>query len=273
MTRPTTRNWSMELRGIACAAVAGGAIFALAAPAAADPISPAPDPATPGGAAPIIVVATPGNQGGQPTLVISPPTDTQPQGPSRVNPIGGARISSSTPVEMGPGNGKPLLESQPRTQATVPVWARNGIFVRTSRPGKDVTVHLPDEMLLTAADWGPNGIGTYNSNDASYTVVPLPDGGADFYIHRKNPFAPTNYEFFLKLPAGTHWQADGSSTLIKSNEEGAPTIGTFSAPTAKNDNGAPVPVTVAVSPLAELNIDADAAEHPVDISFNYHPAP
>lgn len=272
MTRPPTRNWSTNLRAITCAAVAGGAVIAFATPALADPIAPAPGPAAPG-TAPIIVVATPGSEGSQPTLVISPPTDTQPQGPARVNPIGGARISSSTPVEMGPGNGKPLLESKPRTQATVPVWARNGIFLRTSQPGKDLTVHLPDEMLLNAADWGPNGIGTYRSNDADYTVVPLPDGGADFYIHRKNVFSPASYEFFLKLPGGTHWQADGPSTVIKSNDEGAPTIGTFSAPTAKNGNGAPVPATVVVSPLAELTIDADPSTNPVDISFNYHPAP
>lgn len=270
MIRPTIRSWSTELRAITCAAVAGGAIFALAAPAAADPISPTPGPAAPG-AAPIIVVATPGTQAGQPTLVISPPTDTQPQGPGRVNPIGGARISSSTPIEMGPGNGTPLLESQPRTQATVPVWARNGIFVRTSRPGKDVTVHLPDEMLLTAADWGPNGIGTYGSNDADYTVVPLPDGGADFIIRKKNPFSPANYEFFLKLPAGTHSQAEGSTTVIKSNEEGAPTIGTFSAPSAKNANGGPIPATAVISPLSELTIDTD--QNAQEITLSYHPAP
>lgn len=270
MTHPTKRTWSTELRALSCAAVTSGAIIALAAPALADPIAPAPSPAQPG-TAPIIVVATPGSQGSQPTLVISPPTDAQPDGPARVNPIGGARISSSVPVEMGPGNGKPLLEAQPRTQATVPVWARNGIFVRTSKPGKDVTVHLPDEMLLTAADWGPNGIGTYGSNDADYSVVPLPDGGADFTIRKKNPFSPANYQFFLKLPAGTHWVAEGATTVIKSNEEGAPTIGTFSAPTAKNANGGTIPATAVVSPLAELTIDSDTNAQ--EITFSYHPAP
>ncbi|VEG19772.1 Uncharacterised protein [Mycolicibacterium phlei] len=264
------RSCSNQWMRIACTVAVSGAIIARTATASADPIAPAPNPSV-AGSAPIVVVATPGSQGGQPTLVVSPPTDAQPDGPARVNPIGGARIASSVPVEMGPGNGKPLLDSQPRTQATFPVWARNGIFVRTNQPGKDVVVHLPDEMLLTAAEWGPNGVGTYRSNDTDYTVSPLPDGGADFYIHRKNLNAPSNYDFFLKLPAGTHGQAEGQTTTIKSNDQGSGTIGSLSAPTAKNGNGGTLPVDVSLSPLNELTIDADAQS--TEISFSYHPAP
>ncbi|SKW38134.1 Uncharacterised protein [Mycobacteroides abscessus subsp. abscessus] len=65
--------------------------------------------------------------------------------------------------------------------------------------------------------------------------------------------------------------AEGATTVIKSNEEGAPTIGTFSAPTAKNANGGTIPATAVVSPLAELTIDSDTNAQ--EITFSYHPAP
>ncbi|MUM24012.1 hypothetical protein FZI91_20210 [Mycobacterium sp. CBMA271] len=269
------KNSSRLVARTAFVAAVGVGIGGLMVPASADPIGPSPTPGD--NTAPIVVVATPGTAG-QPTLVISPPTDAQPTDPARVNPIGGARIASSVPVGLGPGNGKPLLESQPRLQATVPPFARNGIFVKTGVPGKDLTVHLPDEMLLSPAEWGPNGVATYSTSNDEYSVVPLPDGGVDFSIRKKTSYSPNAYQFFLKLPAGTHWEQQGSTTVIKSNDEGpqkpSVPIGTFSAPAAKNKNGTPLAVTTSVSPLSELILDIDAqqTDNPIEVNFSYHPS-
>lgn len=260
--------------------VAASLLVALVTPAFAhaDPISPAPAPGGAGGVPPVVVVAaTPGGNA-QPTLVISPPTDAQPGGPARVNPIGGARIGSSVPVEMGPGNGKPLTGAVPRTTATLPVFARNGIFVKTGLAGRDLTIHLPDEMLLAPAVWGPNGVATYSSDNSDFVVTPLGDGGADLTIRKKNGLAAANYEYFLKLPRGMYGIMEGDRVVIKSNDAGAGapavTVGTFSVPTAKTAGGAAIPVSASLSPMGELTVDAGSPgvfDHPIEISISYHP--
>lgn len=260
--------------------VAAGLAAALAAPALAhaEPINPTPAPGGAGGAPPIVVVAATPGGAGQPTLVISPPTDAQPTGPARVNPIGGARIGSSVPVDMGPGNGKPLTGAVPRTTATVPVFARNGIFVKTGLAGQDLAIHLPDEMLLAPAAWGPNGMATYSSDNNDFVITPLGDGGADFTIRKKSGLSPASYEYFLKLPRGMYGTMEGDRVVIKSNDAGsgvpAATVGTFSAPTAKTAGGTAIPVSSSLSPLGELTIDAGSPgvfDHPIEISISYHP--
>lgn len=251
--------------------------LASAGIAAADPITPIqPSPngsSATAGQPPVVVVAVaPGGGAGQPTLVVSPPTDAQPADPSRVSPIGGAKISSSVPNGMGPGNGKALQDAVPRTGATLPVWARNGIFVKTAVPGKDVTVHLPDEMLLEPADWGPNGIATYAGKDGYHTVVPLPDGGIDVTTYRTNPYGSTTSEYFLKIPKGAYSVKDGNNVLIK---EGDKILGVFLAPGAKNSRGTDIPVAVDITPLNELRFDTDQGsrdDYPVEVRFAFHPA-
>ncbi|MGL5441669.1 MAG: hypothetical protein ACRDDJ_04295 [[Mycobacterium] stephanolepidis] len=280
MMHGTNSPGSDKRGGIKRAVVGTSIAVMLAAPALAhaDPISPAPSPGGAGQLPPVVVVAATPGGAGQPTLVISPPTDAQPGGPARINPIGGARIGSSAPVEMGPGNGKPLTGAVPRTAATLPVFARNGIFVKTGLAGQDLTVHLPDEMLLAPAAWGPNGMATYSNDNNDFVVTPLPDGGADFVVRKKNGLAPASYEYFLKLPRGMYGTMEGDRLVIKSSEAGAgapaATVGTFSPPTAKNAGGAAIPVSSSLSPLGELTVDAGSPgvfDHPIEISISYHP--
>ncbi|MBB4855552.1 hypothetical protein HNP40_002954 [Mycobacteroides chelonae] len=181
---------------------------------------------------------------------------------------------------MGPGTGAPLLEGRPRTQTTVPVWARNGIFARTAVAGKDVIIHLPDEMRLNPASWGPNGMATYSSNDADYVVTPVGNGGVDVTVRNRNPFSDKESEFFIKLPTGTHLLADGNTTLVKSNDEGPQNpsrpIGAFSAPVARTSSGAPVDVAVGLTPLGEIILTPQAAslgagDYPLETTFSYRP--
>lgn len=70
---------------------------------------------------------------------------------------------------------------QTRT-AILPVFAQEGIRVRTGKPGELLTIHLPEDVPLAPAQWGPDGDATYRAADTEYTVTPLIDGGEYFTI-------------------------------------------------------------------------------------------
>lgn len=155
--------------------------------------------------------------------------------------------------------------------------ARNGIFLPTAIAGKDLVVHLPNEMQLTPANWGPNGVATYSTNDADYVVTPS-QSGVDITIRNKSPFSGKDSEFYIKPPEGTHLNPDANATLLKSNDDGpenpSRNIGVFSAPLAHTSSSTPVDVTVSLSPLGELTLTPQTAQlgatdYPVETTFSY----
>ena len=102
-----------------------------------------------------------------------------PADPGRVNPIGGARISSTIPQGETAGLEPPLAAQAERGEATVPMWAKDGIFAPTAHPNRQISIHLPGEVTLGPAAWLPGGGGVYGSPDVDYTVVPYTGGGVD----------------------------------------------------------------------------------------------
>ncbi|CPW37252.1 Hypothetical protein ERS075591_00716 [Mycobacteroides abscessus] len=79
-------------------------------------------------------------------------------------------------AEPEPPTPTPASETNSRT-AILPVFAQEGIRVRTGKPGELLTIHLPDDVPLAPAQWGPDGDATYRAADTEYTVTPLIDGG------------------------------------------------------------------------------------------------
>lgn len=92
-------------------------------------------------------------------------------------------------AEPEPPTPTPASETNSRT-AILPVFAQEGIRVRTGKPGELLTIHLPDDVPLAPAQWGPDGDATYRAADTEYTVTPLIDGGEYFTIVKRTPASP-----------------------------------------------------------------------------------
>ncbi|WP_051634839.1 MULTISPECIES: hypothetical protein [unclassified Mycobacterium] len=229
----------------------------IAGTASADPVPPAPNPPVP------VPVARP-----------------MPEDPSRVNPIGGARVSSTTPQGETAGMERPLAAQVERGAVTVPMWAKDGIFAPTAHPNRQIAIHLPGEVTLGPAAWTPDGGAIYGSNDVDYQVIPFAGGGTDITITRKSVFSGSTYPIGIKLPAATHLRQGVNTVLVETDAApGSPAkvIGTFSIPTAFDANHGALTVTPTLGPgfppgQSNLTIDLGPANifaFPVTITVSY----
>jgi hypothetical protein len=203
-----------------------------------------------------------------------------PEDPARINPIGGARISSSTPQGETAGMERPLAAQAERGAVTVPMWAKDGIFAPTAHPNRQIAIHLPGELSLGPAAWTPDGGAVYGSNDADYQVIPFAGGGADMVITRKTVFSGSTYPIGIKLPVATHLRQGTNAVLVETDPapgDPARVIGTFSIPTATDANQALLSVTPTLGPgfppgQSNLTIDlgpANVFAFPVTITLSY----
>lgn len=203
-----------------------------------------------------------------------------PADPGRVNPIGGARISSTIPQGETAGLEPPLAAQAERGEATAPMWAKDGIFAPTAHPNRQISIHLPGEVTLGPAAWLPGGGGVYGSPDVDYTVVPYAGGGVDITVTRKTVFSASTIPFGIKLPAATHLRQGPNVVLVETDAvPGSPSrvIGTFSIPTAADAHQAPLSVTPTLGPgfppgQSNLTIDLGPANifaFPVTIALSY----
>lgn len=235
----------------------GGGVVNGAGIAGADPAAPAPPPALP------VPVPRP-----------------MPEDPARVNPIGGARVSSTTPQGETAGMERPLAAQGERGAVTVPMWAKDGIFVPTAHPNRQIAIHLPGELGLGPAAWTGDGGAIYGSNDVDYQVIPFAGGGVDITITRKTVFSGSTYPVGVKLPAATHLR-QGVNTVLVETDAGpgnpARVIGTFSIPSAFDANHTALSVTPTLGPgfppgQSNLTIDLGPANifaFPVTIALSY----
>ncbi|BBX85424.1 hypothetical protein MAUB_32970 [Mycolicibacterium aubagnense] len=225
--------------------------------AAADPAAPAPTPPIP------VPVPRP-----------------MPADPGRVNPIGGARVSSTTPQGETAGMERPLAAQGERSAVTVPMWAKDGIFVPTAHPNRQLAIHLPGELGLGPAAWTADGGAIYGSNDVDYQVIPFAGGGTDITITRKTVFSGSTYPIGVKLPGATHLRQGINTVLVETDAapgNPARVIGTFSIPTAFDANHAELSVTPTLGPgfppgQSNLTIDlgpANVFAFPVTIALSY----
>ncbi|BAX98044.1 hypothetical protein MSTE_02735 [Mycobacteroides stephanolepidis] len=183
-------------------------------------------------------------------------------------------IAAADPDTPAPA---PNSEATTRT-AILPVFAQEGIKVRTGKPGELLTIHLPDGAPLLPAEWGPDGEATYRSADTDFTVTPLVDGGEYFTIVKKNPSDSFDYNLHLALPAGTHWVRHDTTLLIESDAAGADQppllVGMFASPAVTSSKGTTIPLTVTIDPDGQVLLSGRSAEltnTPVEIGFSYHP--
>lgn len=236
------------------AAISAGVLSGLGAVAAAEPAVPPPVP--------------------------MPIPRPMPADPPRVNPIGGERISSTTPQGETAGLEPPLAAQVERGEATVPMWAKDGIFVPTAHPNRQLRIHLPGEVTLAPAAWMPDGGAVYGSADVDYAVKRLTGGGVDLAITRKTVFSASTIPFGIKLPGGTHLRQGDNVVLVETDaapEQPASVIGTFSVPAARDANQAPLAVTPRLGAgfppeQSNLTIDlgpADIFAFPVTITLAY----
>ncbi|MGJ6127034.1 hypothetical protein QN239_31075 [Mycolicibacterium sp. Y3] len=214
-----------------------------------------------------------------PTPAPLPAPRPMPADPGRTNPIGGARISSTTPQGETAGMEQPLAAARELSTFTVPMWAKDGIFFPTAWASRRVALHLPGELTLQPAAWSGDGGATYASDDVDYQVIPFAGGGGDIVIHRKTIFSPSDLQIGVKLPDGTHLRHGTNVTLVETDPHpGAPAtvIGTVSIPVARDRNGAIVNVSPGIGPgfpnqsnvLITLG-PADIFAFPVDITVAY----
>lgn len=182
-------------------------------------------------------------------------------------------IAAADPDTPAPA---PNSEAAIRT-AILPVFAQEGIKVRTGKPGELLTIHLPDSTPLMPAEWGPDGEATYRSADTDFTVTPLVDGGEYFTIVKKNPSDSFDYNLHLALPAGTHWVRHDTTLLIESDagpDQPPLLVGMFASPAVTNSKGTAIPLTVTIDPDGQSVLSARSSEltnTPVEIGFSYHP--
>ncbi|MGJ6127103.1 hypothetical protein QN239_31445 [Mycolicibacterium sp. Y3] len=202
-----------------------------------------------------------------------------PADPSRVNPIGGARISSTTPQGETAGLEQPLAAVAERSNPTVPMWAKDGIFLPTAHPNRQLVVHLPGELGLGPAAWTGDGGAVYGSNDVDYQVIPFSGGGMDIKITRKSIFSGSSYPIGVKLPVATHLRQGVNVVLVETDPapgDPAHVIGTFSIAVARDARNTPIAVTPGIGAgfpnqsaltieLGEANIFA----FPVTITMSY----
>lgn len=250
------------------ATVAAAAVLTLGAPLLGDSDGRIPGPIVVAAAEPV------------PPPVPMPIPRPMPADPPRVNPIGGARISSTTPQGETAGLEPPLAAQVERGEATVPMWAKDGIFVPTAHPNRQLRIHLPDELTLAPAAWTPDGGGVYGSPDVDYAVKRLTGGGVDVTITRKTVFSASTIPFGIKLPAGTHLRQGDNVVLVETDAtpgQPATVIGTFSIPAAHDTHQAPLTVTPTLGPgfppgQSNLTIDLGPANifaFPVTLTLAY----
>ncbi len=214
-----------------------------------------------------------------PAPVPLPAPRPMPADPSRVNPIGGAHISSTTPQGETAGMEQHLAAQAERGAVTVPMWAKDGIFAPTAHPNRQISIHLPGETTLGPAAWTGNGGGIYGSPDVDYAVVPFAGGGVDFAITRKSIFSGSSYPIGVRLPAATHLRQGANVVLVETDAApGNPprVIGTFSIPVARDAHDAPITVTPGIGAgfPAQTNLyielgEANALAFPVTITVSY----
>jgi hypothetical protein len=203
-----------------------------------------------------------------------------PADPGRVNPIGGARISSTTPQGETAGQEPPLAAQAERGEATVPMWAKDGIFAPTAHPNRQIAIHLPGEVTLGPAAWQTGGGAIYGSPDVDYTAAPYAGGGVDITVTRKSVFSSSTIPFGVKLPAATHLRQGANVVLVETDPvpgNPARVIGTFSVPIASDANHTALTVTPTLGPgfppgQSNLTIDlgpADIFAFPVTIALSY----
>lgn len=192
--------------------------------------------------------------------------------------MGGIAVSPTTafadPDAPAPTPGS---ENASRT-AILPIFAHEGIRVRTGKPGELLTIRLPDDTPLAPAQWGPDGEATYRSADTDYTVTPLVDGGEYFTIVKNDPSDSFDYNLYLGLPTGTHWVRHDTTLLIESDNGGADQpsslVGMFASPKATDAKGATIPLAVKIDPDGKVALSArnpELVNTPVEIGFSYHP--
>lgn len=203
-----------------------------------------------------------------------------PADPGRVNPIGGARISSTIPQGETAGLEPPLAAQAERGEATVPMWAKDGIFAPTAHPNRQIAIHLPGELSLGPATWTGDGGAIYSSPDVDYQITPYSGGGADIVITRKTLFSGSSYPIGIKLPAATHLRQGVNVVLVETDPtpgNPARVIGTLSIPTATDINDTPLTVTPTLGPgfppgQSNLTLDLGPASvfaFPVTITVAY----
>lgn len=202
-----------------------------------------------------------------------------PADPARVNPIGGARVSSTTPQGETAGLEPPLAAIVERTNPTVPMWAKDGIFAPTAHPNRQISIHLPGELTLHPAAWTPDGGAVYGSGDVDYAIRPLA-GGLDLVISRKTIFSASTIDFGVKLPPKTHLRQGTNVVLVETDavlDSPARVIGTFSIPVARDRDGTAVTITPALGPgfppgQSNLTVElgnANVFAFPVTITLAY----
>ncbi|WP_234814452.1 hypothetical protein [Mycolicibacterium conceptionense] len=215
-----------------------------------------------------------------PPPVPAPMPRPMPADPARVNPIGGARISSTTPQGETAGLEAPLAAQTERGEATVPMWAKDGIFAPTAHPNRQIRLHLPGELGLAPAAWTPEGGAIYASGDVDYTVSPITGGGVDLVITRKTLLSSSTIPFGVKLPAATHLRQVANAVVVETDAvpgRPAAVIGTFSIPAAHDRDGAPITVSPTLGPgfppgQSNLTIElgqANVFAFPVTITLAY----
>ncbi|MDR3663145.1 MAG: hypothetical protein P4L86_22645, partial [Mycobacterium sp.] len=215
-----------------------------------------------------------------PPTVPVPEPRPMPADPARVNPIGGARVSSTTPQGETAGMERPLAAQAERGAVTVPMWAKDGIFAPTAHPNRQIAIHLPGELGLERAAWTGDGGAIYASNDVDYQIIPFAGSGADITVTRKTVFSASTIPFGVKLPAATHLRQGVNTVLVETDAapgDPARVIGTFSIPTAFDANHSALAVTPTLGPgfppgQSDLTIDlgpASVLAFPVTISLSY----
>ncbi|BBX83744.1 hypothetical protein [Mycolicibacterium aubagnense] len=203
-----------------------------------------------------------------------------PEDPGRINPIGGARVSSTTPQGETAGMERPLAAQGERGAVTVPMWAKDGIFAPTAHPNRQIAIHLPGELGLGPAAWTADGGAIYGSNDVDYQVIPFSGGGVDITVTRKTVFSASTIPFGIKLPAATHLRQGNNVVLVETDAapgNPARVIGTFSVPAATDANQALVGVTPTLGPgfppgQSNLTVDLGPTSvfaFPVTITLSY----
>lgn len=185
-----------HLRSVLLAAVTAVAGFALSSASAA-------------GADP--------NQPGPPAPAPPPLAVPQPDNLPRAVSIGGAQAKTNVPQGMGSGTGRPLAEARQRGVVAVPPIATDGVHAATAWPGKQVVIHLPNERLLTAANWGEGGAAAYGSGPVDYVVLPDAGGGADIRMIRKTFISPSDFTLGVRYPEGTHLRQAAQAVVVETD--------------------------------------------------------
>ncbi|EIU10568.1 hypothetical protein MA5S0304_2078 [Mycobacteroides abscessus 5S-0304] len=206
----------------------------------------------------------------------------QPDNLPRAVSIGGAQAKTNNVQGMGPGTGRPLVEARERNTAVVPPIAADGVHAATAWPGKQITIHLPNERELTAASWGEGGAAAYGSGPVDYVVIPDAGGGVDIRMVRKSFISPSDFSLGVRYPEGTHLRQAGQAVVVETDAapgHPAAIIGAFAIPEARDGAGNQISVTPSIGASylyqqssVDLNVgDVGLLNFPVTITVAYHP--